>query len=65
MPAPTPRNPKGAGRKPSPDKKPKPTQSFRPDPDIETYLATIPKGEKARIINQAIREYFKNETSNP
>jgi hypothetical protein len=57
MPAPTPRNPKGAGRKPSPDE-PKPTQSFRSDPDIKTYLATIPTGEKTRIINQAIREYI-------
>lgn len=57
MPAPTPRNPKGAGRKPSPKRKP--TTSFRPDQDIEQYLSTLAKkGEKTILINQAIREYI-------
>jgi hypothetical protein len=57
MPAPTPRNPKGAGRKPSPKRKP--TQSFRPDQDIEQYLCNLTqKGEKTTLINQAIREYM-------
>jgi hypothetical protein len=57
MAAPTPRNPKGAGRKPSPKRKP--TQSFRPDQDIEQFLSTLTqKGEKTDLINQAIREYI-------
>ncbi len=65
MPDPTPRNPKGAGRKPNPDHTPRPTQSFRPDPDIEAFLKTLTeKGEKTTIINQAIREYIKNHEAN-
>lgn len=58
MPTPTPRNPKGAGRKPSPKRKP--TQSFRPDQDIEQFLSNVTKkGEKTKLINEAIREYIK------
>jgi len=57
MSEPSSRNPKGAGRKPC--TKRKPTQSFRPDQDIEHFLLTLAKkGEKTIVINQAIREYI-------
>ena len=58
MPSFTPRNPKGAGRKPSPNPTKDTTTSFRPDPDIRAFLAALEKGEKTAIINQAIREYM-------
>ncbi len=61
MPAPTPRNPKGAGRKPTPDHNKK-MQSFWCDADISQELENWQQygfATKAAMINFALRNLIQ------